>query len=395
MAKARAGTGSVKQLPSGRWRAQKSIGSRGRQARLSANGTTAAEALANLDAKIAAWNRQQELGDSATWTVATLLDWFTTEYLPGEVADRRLADTSALSYERAVRIHLRPNAPKVLAAECKGDHIRGMMRVLAAKGLAPTYRTWLLQVLSIAFNAAISLDLLDRVNPVTKVKRPRVDDERRDDLTLDVARRLLTAVDESRLAALWVLMLHIPLRPGELRGAVWADFDLDAAEFRLQRNLVRSGGEWGWHATKNRTPRRIPLPAAVVTALRAHKAAQAAERLAAGVRWQPARIVDQRANKCRVVKADLVFCSRTGQPLHASELRADLERVCDRAGVDRLTPRDLRHLAITVLKDAGQPDAIVQQLAGHKTPTMSDHYTGVLGRAMREALDSQASRLRG
>ena len=49
----------------------------------------------------------------------------------------------------------------------------------------------------------------------------------------------------------------------------------------------------------------------------------------------------------------------------------------------------LRHTAVSLLKDAGVPDAVVMALVGHDTVAMSQHYTHV----GKEALENAASKM--
>jgi integrase len=104
-------------------------------------------------------------------------------------------------------------------------------------------------------------------------------------------------------------------------------------------------------APKTRKSRRtVPLPAPVVEALRAHKAAQARERLAAGATWHD---------------SEMVFTSRVGTPMEPDNLRRSWYRV--RAVLPEPRPRfhDLRHTCVTLLLTEGVPPHIVQEIVGH------------------------------
>ena len=59
-----------------------------------------------------------------------------------------------------------------------------------------------------------------------------------------------------------------------------------------------------------------------------------------------------------------------------------------RTGLE-LSFHSLRHTAVSLLKDAGVPDAVVMALVGHGTAAMSARYTHV----GREALDKAAKTL--
>ncbi|MGH8903295.1 MAG: hypothetical protein ACRDYA_16900 [Egibacteraceae bacterium] len=112
--KARPGAGSFDRLPDKRWRGRLSVGPRGAAKVFMGYGDTLAQAEADLARKVAAYERQLELGDAAAWTVADMLDWFVDEWCPERVADRRLAATTYEGYERAVLLHLRPRLTGVL-----------------------------------------------------------------------------------------------------------------------------------------------------------------------------------------------------------------------------------------------------------------------------------------
>ena len=407
MSRRGAGEGSYDRMPDGRWRARRSLGPRGHTKTATAYGRTKAQAKDALERKVADLQRRADLGAAADWTVADLLDWWVTEELPERVADGRIADTTFHRYETAVRLHLRPRGGGIPAV-CKAAHIRRLMTDLRATGYSDKHRGYLYDVLKIAYNAAIRLELLDVPNPVAKVERPRVDVARKPGVPLERARALLAATAGGELEALWRLMLAAPMRPGEPRGAVWADLHLDAsggehdgclagdpadrraAHWCMRRNLLRVEREWVWHDLKGHKPRYVPLPAAAVAVLRAHRAGTAAARLASGAGWVGARV----RWRGELVDADLVFHRADGSALSSRDVSDALTGLCQRAGIPRLVPKELRAVAVTLLREAGVPLATVQQLAGHADGRVTDlHYTGTLDRGLREAVELLAQLL--
>ncbi len=144
-----------------------------------------------------------------------------------------------------------------------------------------------------------------------------------------------------------------------LRETVNNDPDVTWGEFIeaglcLRRNLVRPVRSlpdgrrerfWAWHDTKAHRPRYVPLPTTVAAALRSHRARMAAERLKLGGGWRGARVTDLTARKPTEVDADLMFPRPDGGSLDDVVAARQLRRVCDKAGVQQLTPHDLRHLA--------------------------------------------------
>jgi integrase len=99
-------------------------------------------------------------------------------------------------------------------------------------------------------------------------------------------RRFLEHVEDERLAALWMLAASTGMRRGEVLGLRWVDVDLDLARVAIRQMLVLAGRQVVISEPKTSRGRRsIALDPRTVAALRAWKAAQAAERLAWGPSW--------------------------------------------------------------------------------------------------------------
>jgi integrase len=62
-------------------------------------------------------------------------------------------------------------------------------------------------------------------------------------------------------------------------------------------------------------------------------------------------------------------------------------RTGKRAGLD-LSFHSLRHTAVSLLKDAGVPDAVVMALVGHESAAMSHRYTHVGKEALAKAANT-------
>jgi integrase len=176
-----------------------------------------------------------------------------------------------------------------------------------------------------------------------------------------------------RLHALWALAATAGLRMGEALALSWDDLDLDAATVRVSRTLHREGGEWVTMEPKTRGSRRlVPLTPLAVEALRGHRLRQAEERLAAG---SPGR-------------GGLVFATRSGAPLHGSNVLAALYRAEDAAGLGRVPFHGLRHAAASVMLEAGVPMRVVSELLGHSTIRItSDLYSHVAPAVSRDAAE--------
>lgn len=124
--------------------------------------------------------------------------------------------------------------------------------------------------------------------PAGPVKRSR---------SLTVEKAVLKAAEKDRLQALYVTGLILGLRPGELLALSWSNLDLEKGTLKVTQPLKREHDRLSLGETTTASSRRtLTMPTKVVSALRAHKTAQAAERLKAAA-W---------------TDEDLVFCNAIG-----------------------------------------------------------------------------------
>ena len=63
---------------------------------------------------------------------------------------------------------------------------------------------------------------------------------------------------------------------------------------------------------------------------------------------------------------DLLFANEIGGLVDPANLRRSIAALCESAGIDRITPYELRHTAISLLNDGGVPIEQLADLAGHK-----------------------------
>ena len=113
-----------------------------------------------------------------------------------------------------------------------------------------------------------------------------------------------------------------------------------------------------------RSRRRLDLDAGTVAVLRAHRRAQASERLMVGAGW---------------VDHDLVFCAPDGSPLNPDTLTQWLQRRVERSDLPQIRLHDLRHTHATHLLAAGVGIKIVSERLGHASVAFTlDTYGHVL-----------------
>jgi integrase len=167
------------------------------------------------------------------------------------------------------------------------------------------------------------------------------------------------------------------LRLGELLGLGWSDVDLTAGTLSVRRSMARTAdGGAALAETKTATSRRtIPLPGLAVDALRSQQDRQDAAREAAGSAWQD--------------RDGLVFTDAVGRPLRGTHVAYTFRKARSAAGLPAVRFHDLRHSAATLLLAEGVPLAVVSDLLGHSTITVTAaHYAAVVPELRREAADA-------
>jgi integrase len=117
---------------------------------------------------------------------------------------------------------------------------------------------------------------------------------------------------------------------------------------------VRTHGD-----TKTEKSRRtLEIPDEAVSALRALHRRQAAQRLTAGSAWQ---------DLC------LVFCTRTGTPLAAGNVRKTFRAITRAAGLgEDWVPRETRHTFVSIMGDNDVPIETIGDLVGHKGTSVTE-----------------------
>lgn len=176
-------------------------------------------------------------------------------------------------------------------------------------------------------------------------------------------RALINAASEHRLGAWVAITATLALRPGEVYGLCWDVVDLDAGTLTVRRTLLRDGTLKEGTKTGVSGIRTLKMPGETVDVLRLHRKAQVEERLLMGDRW-PAKW------------ADLVFTSEAGTPIQDSNMRRLVARWARNAEiVGTVTCYDLRHTALTRLREMGATRDQLVDIAGHMTTRMIDlHY---------------------
>jgi integrase len=153
-------------------------------------------------------------------------------------------------------------------------------------------------------------------------------------LTVEQARKLLTAARETRWYAYILVGMVTGIRTEEARGLTWDLVDLEEPSIAVYRS-VRSHGD----VKTPKSRRKLLIPQSAADALEWQRDQQEKDRAEAGARWQ---------------EHGLVVASTVGTPLDHSHVRRAFKGVCEAAGIGRdWTPHELRHTFVSVLSASG------------------------------------------
>jgi integrase len=219
------------------------------------------------------------------------------------------------------------------------------------------------------------------VNPMLAIDAPTVRSAQPTILTVPQIRRFLTFAAKDHYNPLWLLIVQTGMRRGEALGTRWSDIDLTKGRLQVRQAVEIFDGRP--HITTPKTKaalRTITLFPESVAALKAHKARQNAERLAAGEAWQD---------------LDLAFATPTGGPLHPRNVLhalKDIQRAANGlprknhgylakthgeppVSSDEVLPafdiHDLRHTHAVHLLHEGWPIPTVSRRLGHANPAIT------------------------
>jgi integrase len=239
------------------------------------------------------------------------------------------------------------------------------------KRFAPKTVNHLIKFLRMIFRAAkrdalISDDPAEFVDGVRQQDKP----ERRP-FTLAELRALL-AVAEGEWRTMILFGLYTGQRLGDIACLTWANVDLSREEIRL---------------VTRKTRKRLILPIAPPL-MRHLEALPSTDDASVPVHPHAHAIVTKQGKSGQLSNQFSNLLAQAGlrqKQMHRKTHGEGRGRGSAQSGVSF---HCLRHTAVTLLKEAGVPSAVVMELIGHDSEQMSEHYTHVGQEAMKKATDS-------
>ncbi|MFG2544348.1 tyrosine recombinase XerC [Streptomyces sp. NPDC048594] len=362
----------VKKLPPDakgrtRYRAVVDIGrdpATGKRKQLTITKPTAKE----VKAEIARLAHKRDAGTLVAPSKVTLGEWL-DEWLERKARD---VESTTIAKYRLMTTGLREQLGEIRLQDLTEDHVRDFVDGLVGGGrrrggqtgtrLSVAYVDSILVRLREALELAVIRKVVTanvaaqvRVSLADK-KTDRQKQTREKPWTVEEVQTFIRGMAADRLFAPLLLGL-MGLRPAEVCGLQWErDITLGSAGTPGQLTLTAtrtmvSNAYTVEKSTKTLAGERtLPVPPLAEKALRAYRARQAAERLAAGEAY---------------TVTPYVAVDELGEPLDTRALREYAYRLMKRLGLRRVRLYDARHSCLTALAVAGVPDLVLAAWAGH------------------------------
>lgn len=351
------GAGTIRQRKDGRWEGRITVGinpGTGKPIRRSVYGSTQKEARQEMTAI-------QQAVDSGTYqapdktTIGEWLDTWMTTFCAAKVRPLTYS-----SYEVVIKKHIKPNMGALRLQAVRGVHVQKLYNGMTAAGLSAKTVKNVAAILHKAFSVAMKQGMI-QTNPCDAAELPKVMQKEIKPLTDAEIPQFLAAIDDSPMRNAYALCLFAGLREGECLGLSWDQVDFQARRITVSQQLQKEKKKGARYyiapTTKSGKPRQIEPPEIAFRYLRAERARQAENQLAAGECWSN--------------PDNLVFTDATGKHLAIHTFYKHFKRIAARIGRPDARPHDLRHTAATVAIASGADIKSVQDLMGHATASFT------------------------
>lgn len=269
----------------------------------------------------------------------------TVAELAPEWIERKLQATAPSNYrtiESAWRVHVKPVWGNRRVSDISVVNVESWVAAMVKSGNSPTTVIRAHGVLSGILNDAVKKKRL-AANPAKGIENlPRKTARRHVYLTAEDIHRLARESGEHH--ALVLLLAFCGLRWGEAIALRIRDVEFLKRRLTVAENAVQIGARHAVGQTKGKMVRSVPVPEFVLTEI---------------------------SGLCRGKDADELVFSDGKYLLRPKSSNGWFKKAVDRAGVQSITPHDLRHSAASLAVSAGVNVLALARMLGHKDPSVT------------------------
>ncbi len=279
------------------------------------------------------------------WSLGPYLDY----WLDSVVRINRRPKTYE-SYEATVRLYLKPKLGKTRLSRLTVAQVQTYLNAELAAGRSIRTVQLIRMVLGAALTRAMREELIPR-NVARLIELPAWQRKDIHPWTAEQAAEFLSAARSDPLYPAFLLLMLYGLRRGEVLGLRWSDLNTTDQRLHVRQQIQRVAGELHVGTVKTSAGKRdLPLLPAVQDCL-----------------LEFARQLNQQVQSQQRQPGadDLIFTTRTGQPIEPGNLLRSFDRIRAEQGLPRITLHHLRHTTATLLKNAGLAARDAQLILGH------------------------------
>lgn len=278
--------------------------------------------------------------------------WY--EYWIRDIKGKTVRWSTLNGYRDRYEKNIRHAIGKMIISDVKPIHCQGVLNAMDDSGYSAGSMVRTRMVMSAMFSDAYDNGIVC-ASPVTKsVKCPKKEKRDARVLTIDEQAKFLEAARKSVHYNHFLFILQTGVRSSELRGLKWEDIDFEKHIIHIRRNAVYNSltNEFVVGELKtNSGERDIPMTET------AHKL-----------------LVDTKKFRTHVLHiefAEYVFLNKNGRLTTNGGYNKCLERICNRAGIERIGMHTLRHSFATRCIEAGMKPKTLQKILGHANIAMT------------------------
>lgn len=330
------GQGSIRQLPSGKWRWE--VGVNGE--RFSGTSKNRTDAQKAINRCIADAERGVFVRDSKLAVGDYLTQWL----------EEKRPNRSPKSHEiqaDLLRLHIVPIIGAKRLQKLRPDDLKALYASMTQKDLSASSQGQVHRFLRHAFREAVEQDLITK--NLTDTIKPTQRQTEKPELpayTPDEAKRFVDACREDLRGAWLEFAISTGMRRGEICGLQWADVDFTARTIKIQRSVSENRGKLSIGTPKTANSiRTIYLSNRVIEIIKTQKA-----------------MYDDHG-----WNSGFIFPDTKGNVMRPDNIRRIMKRICEAAKVRAIRIHGLRHTYASLSLRSGTPVEVVSQQLGHST----------------------------